>query len=261
MFGRVGRVVFALFVAYAPIAHSATWSMTTVGGQMKRLELSGEIKRGDHDALIKMIRADPESFLFTRAVSLRSPGGDVQEALKIADLLSGLYLAGGVYENQVCASSCFLIYVSLPIRQVLSGARLGVHRPTFASFESSSNGSRDLRQEFEDMSVHVEQYLERMNVPKRIIDLMFKSPSNEIVWLSREAISEIGGQSLFFDEYKLAECGEEPRSGNPEKGIAYINCLFSVGSVSRAQTIKRVAKGSAGWVQLEKKYPGLKRLP
>src|SRR5882762_7562447 len=115
-------------VAALEIAYSSTnpFDGSTMNGE--GLLLNGEIMPGDYEHLLEVIRNDPGRFWNSTGFILSSPGGDIQEAVRIASLVKGTYSLVTVGRTAPCASSCFFIYAAAAQRWAGPGM-LGIHRP------------------------------------------------------------------------------------------------------------------------------------
>ncbi len=199
------------------------------------LVLEGKIVAGDDLKLREFLGTKSNFDKISGGVFLASPGGNLEEAMKIGRLIRALRLStdaplgaamGHVKfgeplikpshlvdpkANYLCASACFLVYVSGIYRNLYEIGRLGVHRPlrlesTFmklsddeAMYAESLNRKR------------VENYLNEMNVPEKYVDLMFSVPHNEIRWITQdEFVSDLQG---FIPEVRdLVDAKCDPRS-------------------------------------------------
>jgi hypothetical protein len=74
----------------------------------KQIAIEGKIEKGDAESVAKLMASRA---VFLRVI-LNSPGGDLQEALKITSLVKGARLSTRVVANGVCASACFFILLS-----------------------------------------------------------------------------------------------------------------------------------------------------
>ena len=171
--------------------------------------IRGAISKGDAKRFRAVIL---ESGLAVTSVILRSEGGDVEEAMEIGrdvrNLLletegpvldyfrdSGLNYSGGDYPlcvengvsdfkgsrfkgtNCICASACFLVYVS-GVRRNLS--YLGIHR---AYVGGESAGEMDLSKSmniYQQIKKPIASYLDQMGVPRLYTDIMLQTASTEL---------------------------------------------------------------------------------
>ena len=181
----------------------------------KNLVLTGEIKTGDAKKLLAML-LDPKPLVLL-SVIVDSPGGSVDEAIKIAKLVKSLYVTVSVKPNGNCASACFFIFLAgsgrgaspaelmgtdalLPNRGPLPlPGFVGLHRPFLTRIDSFNNKQSDAMR-------FVASYLEGELLPRRLIDLMMSKPSNDIYWLREDDLAEIGDYPPEQEEYLIQKC-------------------------------------------------------
>jgi hypothetical protein len=232
----VGFVLFwSIPIAYGQFGESATGAEIALKSSIgiPIIYIEGEIKRGDYKKFLKtVVEAGPK----VSKVSLMSPGGDAEEAMKIGRLIRALRLETDVPviplpeglkcipepadpKNCICASSCFLIFVGGTHRYASS---LGVHRIFFkhevlaeVSATEALAGARALRQQVAD-------YMSEMGVPRMMTDRIFSIPSNEIQFLERREIDQyLAGDIEEFSEWIKAQCTKETRYDNEMMAIHY----------------------------------------
>jgi len=199
------------------------------------LILEGKIVAGDDLKLRDFLSTKSNFDKISGGVFLASPGGSVEEAMKIGRLIRALRLStdaplgatmGHVKfgeplikpshlvdpkENYLCASACFLVYVSGIYRNLYEVGRLGVHRPLRleSSFMTLSDDEALYAESLNRK--RVENYLNQMNVPEKYVDLMFSVPHNDIRWITQdEFVSDLQG---FIPEVRdLIDAKCDPRS-------------------------------------------------
>lgn len=124
------------------------------------------------------------------AVLLSSPGGDLNQAVIIGEIIRsrGLVTAVGVADASgrirpsYCASACVLAYAGGKIRVGIEGSMLGVHR-----FVTSAPGG-DPVAETQRTAGMVLSYMTRMGVSSAVVEAM--SETSEVRWLgAREALA------------------------------------------------------------------------
>jgi ATP-dependent protease ClpP protease subunit len=85
------------------------------------ISISGEIKPGDFDALKEKLDARPDA-----DIVIRSPGGNAEEAIRMAELIHARQVALKV--SGYCASACAnYIFVSARERAILNGGFVAFH--------------------------------------------------------------------------------------------------------------------------------------
>jgi len=174
------------------------------------LVLEGKIVPGDYDKLRNFLGTKSNFDKITGGVFLASPGGYIDEAMKIGRLIRTLRLStdapsgppSGIAKfgeslihandlvnakaNYLCTSACFFVYVSGIYRNLNWVGRLGVHRPT--QIESVARTQSDEEASRSTWFTHetVKNYLKEMDVPDKYIDLVFTVPPNEIRLITQD---------------------------------------------------------------------------
>ncbi len=158
--------------------------------------IRGTISKGDYEK-VRDLYAKNHPLMYT--FYLLSPGGDVDEAIKIGRFFRKYLISvtspfrwpeGGFYlpvaesvkcqdQSCACASACALIWFGAPAR---FGAA-GLHRPRNddPAFRALPPGQAAAlyRQKLDD----IVRYLDEMEVPKPIIDAMTTTSSADIRWI------------------------------------------------------------------------------
>ncbi|MBJ6125410.1 hypothetical protein [Microvirga splendida] len=184
--------------------------------------MSGTIVPGDARRFEELLDKEGASI---RSLGLRSPGGDVAEAIQIGRTVRKRLLrtsaptedgdgqricfVGGspeVSSECVCLSSCFLIYAAGIHR---SGYVLGLHRPRY---EEAFFAKLPLEQANAKYSAVIEQikaYLVEMGVGDAYLRRMLRVSSSEMEILTREeAERDLNGFIPAMAEWLKAKCGE-----------------------------------------------------
>jgi hypothetical protein len=115
-------------------------------------------------------------------VVIESNGGDVSEALKLGRFLRARNAA--VYAAKTCASSCIYLLAAGVVRS--GDARLIIHRPfgTEISRQPAPGTMRKVEQELGG-------YLREMNMPGRLVDLIFSIAPEDAHELSASETAEL----------------------------------------------------------------------
>jgi len=215
-------------------AIAATFATDDLG---VRITMSGEISSGDADRLasifvaVKPIYAN--FYLFPNSLYLDSPGGDVAEAIRIAELVKVLALSVATIPDGkgVCASSCFLIYAAALERSAagidtlkVEGAKgnlgpLGIHRPYFRSHADGPAGAKRQEQIMSDMRT----YLVKASVGHALIDKMMAHASNDIYWLNAEEVRALGSYAPGVEEQLISKCGYNARRESNLNAREFVN--------------------------------------
>lgn len=196
------------FFLLAPMfSHSAEISILRPGDIL----VVGLITKGDAEKLKNTIRTHKGGIF---AISLDSPGGDVAEAIQMAELIKPLYLMVRVAPGRRCASACLFPWLVGTSRTATApenvqrftklglqpAGTLGIHRPYLQNFDSVSNKQSEVMRQ-------VQTYLESQMVPRRLIDLMMSRPSNDIYWLNSKDLQEVGDYRPEVEEFLINKCG------------------------------------------------------
>ena len=201
------------FLLFALLCSTTGWvraaEFSTGGG----FHISGPIEKGDYAKLARYV-IDAKHIerinIFLNRITLDSPGGDVDEALKIARLIEMSYALIFVEKNAVCSSACFLLWSAGVTR--LNQGIIGVHR---MSVRSSLADIKATEKSVAPASETVERFLIKSGIPRRVIDRMSETPPSDLFvitdeWLTQENIFfTIQDRPSFFD---VAEkrCGTSP---------------------------------------------------
>src|ERR1700691_3525023 len=180
-------------------------------GPIGPLVLSGEIVPGDYAALLAKILADRERFLAQNKLILASDGGDVAEAMKIAQLVKSLYTAVIVGPlTGRCVSACFFIYAAASQRESDGERLIGINRPYLAASEARSTSTATAPAEAtmaeSGALARVRAFLEDNAVPRYLVDEMFRHASDDAYWLSAEDQKNLGYRSPAYDRYLRDKC-------------------------------------------------------
>ena len=181
-----GRIASAIVISCAvPSAGSAATfkSVATKDGKTIVL-LSGEIIEGDSETLKAAIKASNDAGKLVSGVRLNSPGGNLLEALKLADAVRFAKVATNVGGNATCASACFLVYAAGATKFANYTAQVGVHGASDKQGEETTASSA--------ATVSMARAAKDLGVPAAIIGRMVVTPPNEMVWLTPQDLQSMG---------------------------------------------------------------------
>lgn len=188
-------------------------------GNAYNINIDGAIQKGDVEKFISLIFAEPIGVYST--VGLNSNGGDVAEAIKLASLIEQLRLRTMVKPNGICASACFFIWATGTPRHASSNPSssylglVGLHRPYLRNPENTTK-SLDFQS---DLQKKISYFLSNNLIPTRLVDLMMARPSNDIYWLTRHDIEEIGDFSAPIEELFINKCKYNRRDIDTELAL------------------------------------------
>jgi len=235
---------------------------------------SGEIKKGDAEKLAKAF-INVKNSHNVLWLDLNSPGGDVNEAMKITALSKALNLSTNIRPGGICASACFFIFLAAN-QHVADGdgvqyaegyqplGKVGLHRPYLRVESNSKRNTADSIQRQSELMLKMTEYLRKESVPQRLIDIMMSHPSNDIYWMTHNDLQELGSYSHGFEELIIARCGysrhlssdlwNEQHSQDSNEvaiGIAkqqeFTKCLVSEFPDLKEEMLKNLEKLRKGW--------------
>lgn len=238
-----------------------TYSTDLNGSQyIERFVINGTIQRGDYTRFLSFIRRDPDAFyLGVNDVNLSSPGGDLAEALKIADVLKGTF--AHIISDKPCISACFFMFLSATTHAATPNV-LGLHRPYFDPVYFSQLTPSQAEAQQSRLLAQARKILEANSVPQYLIEAMFSKSSSEVYWLNSEDLYRLGERPAWFEELIIARCNWDkpaynaklPLLGRPEtdpdrmRFVAEIQrvavCSGKIVFDDRARFIKRLLTGT-----------------
>ena len=185
----------------------------------KRVEvhIDGEIRTGDAERIASLING----MRIVSSFNVNSPGGNVEEALRISCLIDGTNAAFRIKRGGICMSACFFMFIAgkerfasafrgeegqSPTSEKLArGYRyVGIHRPYLASKGEVTAASADKQ---EALMQVVRDYLRKKQVPQYLVDEMMGRASNQIYWLREKDTDLLGDYSPGYEEVLIKECG------------------------------------------------------
>ena len=237
---KMRSMLAAMLMSLPPVAHAATFTYApfdpTGSDSPESVRIVGEIKVGDLERLRALIRSDVSRFKRSTIV-LASNGGDILEAMKIGDLIRSSYVS--VFVNKdigICASACFLIYVSAVERGATYPA-VGVHRPYFGEEHFAGLSVKDAERKQSKLYAALREFLRSRDVPQAIQERMFALASSEIYWLTFDDLDRIGPRAHWYDELMVSRCGLDKRL---ERGFIEMGDRFAEAAEAN-EHIHRVA--------------------
>lgn len=190
-------VISSLVASFMLAANaSAAPAEATVYGSFMRMPsapnilfLTGEIDKGDLGELKNAIREAPVELLVAS-----SPGGYVDEALEIAELIHLLRIATYVPPEAVCASACAFILLAGNPRAV--DGKLGVHQFYYAQDDRVPTGNQYSRvQSTQYMASRIIGLLNSFKTPPSVYEKMFSTVDMYYLDPSERAMLILGEQT------------------------------------------------------------------
>jgi hypothetical protein len=160
------------------------------GGRTVAITVSGTITLGCKQKLDGVVadatRAYPKAQLY---FVLNSPGGALQTAVQMGQIVAKDRLPVVVPANAMCASACFLILAASQTKYVSQTAHVGVHSAAEAKPGNETEGSKAVTTDFA-------RILAQLGVPSEIIGRLVETPPGAMYWLTPEELMTMGVRLL-----------------------------------------------------------------
>ena len=196
----------AIFSSVAFPAAAMQFSIAPVQGDSIVIRATGPIISGDMERLAAFMRSLPESDRVL-GYAMDSPGGEVVEAEKFADVVRGTHATVGVLSGAECASACFLIFAAAPRKLAAADALIGVHSAsdvggteTLGSLAMTTLMSRDLAE---------------LGVPSSIIARGSETEPNRMEWLMPSDLALLGVEVLASTTGQTGSAASAPDPAAP----------------------------------------------
>lgn len=200
-----------------------------VGGTFS---MHGEVRQGDFvNFMVHFASWEKPPTIF----HIDSPGGDLEEAMKIGRIIRESYIP--IWTGEECSSACVFIFVA-GVERVARG-RLGLHRPYYDQKYFAQLNPLDAKLKYDELKKESVDYLKEMDVPQDMIERIFKTNSSDIDYLDEAQTKAIFGYRLpFYDEWLASKCGRYTEE--EERVLGAISALHAIRA---AYTLKVPAKG------------------
>lgn len=199
-------------------------------GDMSRFYISmrGPIEKGDYEKLefyyVQPMRTQEElmrnSVWASSQLVIESPGGDIEEALKIAKLINSLYRTVSITGD--CASACAVLYLAGATRVAIHG-RVGLHRPYFQQERYKNMPLAQAKAAYEKSEKVFRERMLEYGLPQHLYDRLLRTSSKEIYWLTNDDIIGIGLWPPYMEERIIAKCGAMPKKTG-EHLVKFADC-------------------------------------
>ena len=187
-------IAIASLVWAAP-AVAANISLET-GENLDLIFISGEIEESDVAHFQRLAVSSSAA-----VVVLESPGGALDPALKIGEIIRLKGFSTYVPNDITCTSSCALIWVAGQTRYIATTASVGFH---------ASYILMDGRQIERGVgNARVGRYLTLLNLPERAVIFATSAPPNEIAWINTADPTQSG---ISFKIFNLEDSSANPSS-------------------------------------------------
>jgi hypothetical protein len=218
------------------------------------IDMAGEIDEYTVGDLTKIYNAEIDHDKCEGVIRLRilnSNGGNLIEAIKAGEFIRQNRIMTVVKDS--CASSCVIMYLGGVQRW--GGGKIGLHRPYSTNMSMTET---EAKANYERINKLIRQYLSRMNIPERLLDVMNSVPPEEIRWYDpnnsedakqleelhisgddpvyAERLDSLFAKSLGISKQELylrgqksyAVCGDRPLSSSHEDKHKWVECMNDV---------------------------------
>lgn len=167
----------ALVVLSGSFAHSGEFVIERSKEYGLGISIRGQINRGDYDRFKSFLLEDDALKGYANSIWLNSPGGDVVEAMRFADLFdkSGAAVVVGPYSK--CYSACVFMFAGAASRTIFPLGELGVHRLVLNAEEVAYAREKAV---VVQASEDVYTFLIRQGMPQDIVTRMRETPASEM---------------------------------------------------------------------------------
>lgn len=167
------------------------------------VSLTGEIVSGDSEVIQPLLYETYEislsdEGLYGETLCLNSPGGDLNEGIKIANYVSEYYTNTVVYSNARCESSCAVIFLASRSPSISPDATIGLHAPKLI-LPNGTFTEVDVAKAYDLSIFTIREILKMSTFPPAGVRYMTSTPSSEMyIPKTFFEISELGVTVLGF---------------------------------------------------------------
>ncbi len=182
--GRLSALLVMVAALNGSAATAATLTNLPSNQRNVILTFDGDIAKGDAELMAGLIKTANDDGRIVAAVRFNSPGGNLVEAVKLAELIRQAHLPTTIPTGSYCSSACFIAFAAGAQRFVSYGGFIGVH--------GASDGSGAETVQSGAATVSMARILKDLGVPPVIIGKMVVTPPSEIVWLTADDLRQMG---------------------------------------------------------------------
>lgn len=184
----LGALGLGLALAAGPVAAAdvsvSQYDEDYADGPGAYIVISGETLPGDYE---RFIAALPEAIAihgsraFPIDIWLEGPGGDLDVALKLGELIYDLGFATLVDQGTECVSACALLWLSGARLYMVEGAQIGFHQSYEGDGEASIVGN-----------ARVGFHLSRVGLEANVVDFVMSASPEDVRWLDPSLAETVG---------------------------------------------------------------------
>lgn len=174
-----------------------------LAGAARGLTLSGEVIPGDAARLAALMQRKPvDAWYALGRVEVAITGGDISEAMRLAELLAPLYphtvTAGD------CAGACAIVWLSGAWR-LLPAGRIGLKKPA-PDPATGSNAPPDAPPAYDMRMDRLREYLLKQGVPLPVYQRWADTRGSQTYWLSAPEVNTTGTWPPYYYDKLKSRC-------------------------------------------------------
>lgn len=241
-------------VKLIPLILVVTCAMSVEAAQFNvengTLRIVGPIVTGDYKTLTARLSTNDElRGAFFSYIAFNSQGGDVGEAMKIANLIRHSFTSTAVEPGDACESACVLLWAGGVNRHLLG--KLGFHRITVRG-DSINVGQAERR--VGPVAKTVESYLLDMGIPRTLVDKMNETSSSDMFYIDGHRVKEDQWSALNYRPAYIdavtKKCGPDPIDAANKTGVRlskdemqpWLNCEYEVRRANQILNVREVMR-------------------
>lgn len=192
-----------------PFAHALEFEYNyslpggTRAGAPRGLTLSGEVQPGDTARLTALMQRKPaDAWYALGRVEMAITGGDIAEAMLLADLLAPLY--PHTVATGDCAGACAIVWLSGAWR-LLPAGRIGLQKPAPVA-AARSNAPPDAPPAYDTGMDRLREYLLKQGLPLQVYQRWADTRGSQTYWLSAPEVNATGAWPPYYYDKLKARC-------------------------------------------------------
>ncbi len=204
-----------MMATLADPTHAMQFHQVPLSGDKVGISGMGEIVDGDVTRLMSLMREmtidAPSAHIV--AIMLDSPGGQLSEGAKLADIIQSAKLTVIVGPGATCASACFLLFAAGSARIIAPDALIGVHSASEAGQENIASMAS---------TIAMARAAAQLNVPPQIIGKMVETTPNRVAWLTRDDLALMDVHIVAPDQQAAAPPAPAPAPSPPPAEVGIV---------------------------------------
>jgi len=221
--------------------------------------IKGRIEPGDFDKFKSFLLKPGHLKAYANYVWLDSIGGDLNEAMKFANLFEKSSASVVVGPDGKCYSACFMMFAGAADRWLYTFGELGVHQISVNSPQADRAQRREIAA---SVANDLRRYLALQGIPPTLIDKMMDTPTFDMYIIDTLMLKRMGwlrglaSRPSFLEAVEKA-CGPQPdiETANPAKPDTWAACKIDY----QIKSTKRFTADELA--QLEAGQPSLLFMP